>query len=77
MTDVARRWQVSPQQVFDWRRQARKALAEARDEARTLERAATAAERAARKARQAAEAARGDVEEAEARLAEAREGGRA
>jgi transposase len=23
---VARRWQVSPQQVFDWRRQARKAL---------------------------------------------------
>ena len=29
VTDVARRWQVSPQQVFDWRRQARKALAEA------------------------------------------------
>lgn len=28
VTDVARRWQVSPQQVFDWRRQARKALAE-------------------------------------------------
>ena len=27
VTDVARRWQVSPQQVFDWRRQARKALA--------------------------------------------------
>jgi len=26
---VARRWQVSPQQVFDWRRQARKALAAA------------------------------------------------
>jgi transposase len=23
---VARRWQVSPQQVFDWRRQARRAL---------------------------------------------------
>jgi transposase len=29
VTDVARRWQVSPQQVFDWRRQARQALAEA------------------------------------------------
>jgi transposase len=29
VTDVARRWQVSAQQVFDWRRQARKALAEA------------------------------------------------
>jgi transposase len=29
VTDVARRWQVSPQQVFDWRREARKALAEA------------------------------------------------
>jgi transposase len=29
VTEVARRWQVSPQQVFDWRRQARKALAEA------------------------------------------------
>lgn len=28
VTDVARRWQVSPQQVFDWRRQARRALAE-------------------------------------------------
>ncbi|MBV1800382.1 IS66-like element accessory protein TnpA [Siccirubricoccus sp. G192] len=27
VTEVARRWQVSPQQVFDWRRQARKALA--------------------------------------------------
>jgi len=27
VTKVARRWQVSPQQVFDWRRQARKALA--------------------------------------------------
>ncbi len=26
VTEVARRWQVSPQQVFDWRRQARKAL---------------------------------------------------
>ena len=26
VTDVARRWQVSPQQVFDWRRQARRAL---------------------------------------------------
>ena len=29
VTEVARRWQVSPQQVFDWRRQARKALAAA------------------------------------------------
>jgi transposase len=28
VTAVARRWQVSPQQVFDWRRAARKALAE-------------------------------------------------
>ena len=28
VTEVARRWQVSPQQVFDWRRQARTALAE-------------------------------------------------
>lgn len=28
MTEVARRWQVSPQLVFDWRRQARQALAE-------------------------------------------------
>src|SRR3712207_5648086 len=26
VTEVARRWQVSPQQVFDWRRQACKAL---------------------------------------------------
>jgi transposase len=26
VTEVARRWQVSPQQVFDWRRQARQAL---------------------------------------------------
>ena len=26
VTEVARRWQVTPQQVFDWRRQARKAL---------------------------------------------------
>ena len=26
VTEVARRWQVSPQQVFDWRRQARRAL---------------------------------------------------
>jgi transposase len=26
VTEVARRWQVSPQQVFDWRRQARGAL---------------------------------------------------
>jgi transposase len=34
VSEVARRWQVSPQQVFDWRRQARKAL----------EAAATAAE---------------------------------
>src|SRR3712207_5917072 len=29
VTEVARRWQISPQQVFDWRRQARKALAAA------------------------------------------------
>lgn len=29
VTDVARRWQVSPQQVFDWRRQARRALVSA------------------------------------------------
>ncbi len=29
VTEVARRWQVSPQQVFDWRRQARRALAAA------------------------------------------------
>jgi transposase len=29
VTEVARRWQVSPQQVFDWRREARKALASA------------------------------------------------
>ena len=28
VSEVARRWQVSPQQVFDWRRQARTALAE-------------------------------------------------
>jgi transposase len=27
VSEVARRWQVTPQQVFDWRRQARKALA--------------------------------------------------
>jgi transposase len=27
VTEVARRWQVTPQQVFDWRRQARRALA--------------------------------------------------
>ena len=27
VSEVARRWKVSPQQVFDWRRQARKALA--------------------------------------------------
>jgi transposase len=26
VSEVARRWQVTPQQVFDWRRQARKAL---------------------------------------------------
>ena len=30
VSGVARRWQVSPQQVFDWRRQARQALAAAR-----------------------------------------------
>jgi transposase len=29
VSEVARRWQVSSQQVFDWRRQARKALAAA------------------------------------------------
>jgi transposase len=29
VSEIARRWQVTPQQVFDWRRQARKALAEA------------------------------------------------
>jgi transposase len=29
VSEVARRWQVSPQQVFDWRRQARKALSAA------------------------------------------------
>ena len=27
VSEVARRWQVTPQQVFDWRRQARRALA--------------------------------------------------
>jgi len=51
---------------------ARRALADARDEARRLERAANAAEREARKARAAAETARERVAEAEARLAEAR-----
>jgi transposase len=30
VSEIARRWQVTPQQVFDWRRQARKALAAAR-----------------------------------------------
>jgi transposase len=29
VTEVARRWQISPQQVFDWRRQARIGLAKA------------------------------------------------
>jgi transposase len=29
VSEIARRWQVTPQQVSDWRRQARKALAEA------------------------------------------------
>jgi transposase len=29
VSEIARRWQVTPQQVFDWRRQARKALAAA------------------------------------------------
>lgn len=29
VTEVARRWQVSPQQVFDWRRQARRAASAA------------------------------------------------
>jgi transposase len=33
VTEVARRWQVTPQQVFDWRRQARKALVVAADPA--------------------------------------------
>src|SRR3712207_7354572 len=37
VTEVARRWQVSPQQVFDWRRQARKALEAARSEEHTSE----------------------------------------
>jgi len=27
VSEIARRWQVTPQRVFDWRRQARKALA--------------------------------------------------
>jgi transposase len=27
VSEIARRWQVTPQQLFDWRRQARKALA--------------------------------------------------
>jgi transposase len=27
VSEIAHRWQVTPQQVFDWRRQARKALA--------------------------------------------------
>lgn len=27
VSEIARRWQVTPQQVFDWRRQARRALA--------------------------------------------------
>jgi transposase len=31
VTEVARRWQVSPQQVFDWRRRARRAACEAAD----------------------------------------------
>jgi hypothetical protein len=53
---------------------ARKALAEARDEARARERAATAAEREARKARDAAEQARDRVAKAEARLADVRGG---
>jgi transposase len=30
VSEIARRWQVTPQQLFDWRRQARKALAAAR-----------------------------------------------
>src|SRR4051812_19198065 len=29
VTEVARRWQISPQQVFDWRRQARIVAAKA------------------------------------------------
>ncbi len=33
VSEVARRWQVTPQQVFDWRRQARRALAAARGSA--------------------------------------------
>lgn len=53
---------------------ARKVLADARDEARALDRAANAAEREARKAREAAEQAHTRVAEAEARLADARGG---
>jgi transposase len=30
VSEIARRWQVTPQQLFDWRRQARKARAAAR-----------------------------------------------
>jgi hypothetical protein len=52
--------------------EARRALAEARDEERRLRRAATDAERRARTARDEAEAARERVAEAEARLAKAR-----
>ena len=51
---------------------ARRAVAEARDEVRRLDRAANAAEREARKAREAAEAARARLSDAEERLAEAR-----
>lgn len=51
---------------------ARKVLADARDEARALDRAASAAQREARKARDAADQAHARVAEAEARLADAR-----
>lgn len=54
--------------------EARRALAEARDEERRLRRAATEAERRAREARDDADAARERVTESEARLADARRG---
>lgn len=53
---------------------ARRALSEARDEARRLQREASEADRRARKAREDADAARERVAKAEARLAEARGG---
>lgn len=33
VSEIARRWQVTPQQVFDWRREARRALAASRAQA--------------------------------------------